>query len=620
MFKFLKSKETMPSPINYLFYFCAFLYVSVLSTILIFSREGSVALKSFYLLYSLAQTFLEISLLALIGTWIRQKAHILAYRAYIGLSFVFFLGYFIHFIMVRLMDVSISYMFKLLFGEGFAHFIAAFTALNMNSWMIILGTSLLFLIPLIGIAFYEITRKLAQKKPTRVSAKKLLRIVCVLALTLFSLDIGTRPLLNSKNHAGFERTLPLGQTFLPPSTPSVSLQNPLKEARSEEEVQKSLASKQFTAEKKPNIYLFVVETFRKDHITDAITPSLASFQKEYFSLPLSLANANGTHISWFSIFHSNFPHHWSQVKNSWKKGSVPLQILKKLGYKINVFSSAELSYFQMDETLFGKNKALVDEFQDFKSESSASGRDKMALSELNKALEKEDGKEGNLFVIFLDSTHSEYSWSEDFKPKFTPYVDKIDYLGMASSKKDLELVKNRYKNSVSYIDHLFGSFLQTLKDKNLFDESVIALTGDHGEEFFEKGALFHGSHLNDLQTEVPILFKFGMEKNSSMKASNVSQMDIFPSILQHITKESSFASLFDGESIFEAKKHPYILTVQQNGGQKPVEFSLNDGSHKLLAKISSDSSSMEVLDFQDTNNNSTSPDPLLLKSAFDCLK
>ncbi|HSW72284.1 MAG TPA: sulfatase-like hydrolase/transferase [Chlamydiales bacterium] len=570
--------------INYLFYCVSFVFLFGLSAVSLLTQKGFLQTKLFFLACAFGQAFVEIGLFALIGTWLKRKFAPWVYKTFVGFLFLYLLGHFVDFLMLRLMDTSIIYMFKLFFGGGISHFIAAITALNINIGFLAAGFAFLIIFPLIGLLVYEGIKYLGPKKIS-LSGRALAKSIGIVATGLTALSLAFMPFHQKDCIHQFEKTLPLGTLFFKPSPTIVSLDNKIAPLRDDHEIASSLANREFKAATKPNIFLFVVETFRKDHVTEEIAPNLYQFQKDNLSFPKSFSNGNGTHISWYSIFHSNFPYHISEAKKKNKMGSVPLQILKKMGYKIRVISSAEFTYFQMDDVMFGEKHALLDEFQDLsKLDSDASTRDKEAIKKLGEAMQEKEGKEGNVFIVFLDSTHSEYAWPKDFAAPFTPYAPKIDYLSVAFSKKGLNAIKNRYKNSVHYIDHLFGSFIHQLKENKLFDDAVIAITGDHGEEFFEDGALFHGTHLNSAQTLVPLYYKLG-SSHPNVNVPVTSQMDIMPTILHYITKEEDFSEFFEGRSVLSERVRPYVLTVQQNGAETPSTFFLHDGESKLSARF-----------------------------------
>ncbi len=399
---------------------------------------------------------------------------------------------------------------------------------------------------------------------------------------LLMLDLIATPHLTCDTHNKYKKTLPLGSTFLSPAAHCIPLASPLSLPRQEAEVQRSLEKISFSKKELPNIYLFVIETLRYDFITSSIAPNMSAFGAKHISPELTYSNANSTHVSLFSIFHSTFPFHWTHVRNGWKKGSIPLQLFKKMGYQIRVYTAADLGYFSMDQILFGKERRLVDSIADFSSHRiEPCERDALAIQSLNGDISEH--RKGTLFLVFLDSTHSEYSSPSAMQP-FQPAATSIDYLTLSQSTSDLARLQNRYRNAIHWIDHLIGHFFTTLQNEDLYEESIIVLTGDHGEEFFEEGALFHGTHLNEWQTHVPIFYKFPKELPGSI-ASISTHIDIFPSMLHTLTQDFSWAEMLDGQSIFSPNRSPYALSVQHNGHDVPYEFSLTDGSSRLHARF-----------------------------------
>lgn len=528
----------------------------------------------FFFLHAIGQCILEVGLLLLVGFLMKRWMRKWIFHAFIGFSFALLLAHFADFQVIRLMDASLSYICKYFFGSGLPHVLSAFQALNMNWTMIALFFSALFLIPLLGIGLYRVTEPLSKKIPWNPSIPRLILTLFATGASLLTLDLLLHPFLNHNSYHKFQKTLPLGTTFLSPNAVILPLPRRIASARNEEETRQHLLEKKLSAAEKPNIYLFIIETLRKDFLDDETAPHLMKFAHDNIAPQHSFANANSTHPSWFAILHSNFPYHWTKMQKTWQGGSLPLHVLKNSGYKIRVYSSSDLSYFKMDELLFGKGKKLIDQMEDFNQVRfiEPSERDERAIDALIRDLGEPEGQNGNLCIVFFDATHSEYSIPTDFPLKFQPATKEIDYLLI--NKDNVEPLKNRYRNAIFYIDSLMGRFFETLHHKNLYTDAIIAITGDHGEEFFEDGALFHGTHLNHAQTNVPIFYKF--QKNPWIPATELStHLDIFPSIIHHLTGRSDFEDLFDGKSIFSPKRSPYRLTVLQNGPKTPVEFSLS---------------------------------------------
>ncbi|MBF8263444.1 MAG: Sulfatase protein [Parachlamydiales bacterium] len=570
--------------VNYLFFSFLFLFLIAL-TFSHFLRMGPLlwGVPLYFLLYALGQAFLEVFCIMLIGCALHRWMPQWTFKLYIGLSFGLLLAHFTNYTMVRLIDTTLSYLIKFLFGYSLDHARVAFLALNLNRFMLGLIIGTILCVPLLGIGFYWLTHKVSIKRPLALSQKQIMGIVIFLSLSLLALDIMAKPYLNNSLYNKYSKTLPLGSTFIAPTLRRMPLPATVRHARNEDQIQTRLSESSFSADRKPNIYIFVIETLRRDFINSAIAPNMQKFADQNISPPTAYSNANATLLSWFAIFHSNFPYQWTEVRDQWRYGSTPLQIMKKLGYRIRVYGSADLTYFNMDQIIFGKERQLADSIIDFSHlHIEPCDRDRLAMNALTEDASREES--GTLFIVFLDSTHSEYSSPKDFSHPFMPMSDSIDYLAISRFSNDLELLKNRYRNSIHWVDHLIGRFFSSLEEKNRYDDAMIVLTGDHGEEFFEEGALFHGTHLNEWQTKIPLFYKFSGPLPGAA-AQRSSHLDIFPSILHVLTGQSRWDQYFDGQSLFLKDRWPYLLCVQNNNFDTPYEFCLMDGPNKLSARF-----------------------------------
>ncbi len=542
--------------VNYSFFGALFLFLFCLTL----SSAAWVESPLLFSLHAVLQIGLELGLCLLLSyalkTWV-----------FGGFCFFLMLVQYTDFLMVRVKDSSVSYLFKFFLGSGWEHCFAAFGALNLNKTMAVISLGSLVLVPAMGLLFYRVTEKLSQLAPREISPFRvgLATLLCAAGV------LGVEWSLPRQLQVQHARVLPWGSPFFIPKPERIVLKTPFPQARDEgssialipEKMERPL----------PNIYMFVVETLRRDYITQAIAPHLTALSKEYGEFDLSMANANASQISWFALFHSALPYQWTSVRDQWSEGALGLQWLKKQGYQIRVYSSADLRYFDMDQVLFGKGRKLLDAIEEYTDHPSLEpcDRDQMAIAAVTRDLETHPI--GTAFILFLDATHSEYSFPKNWPCQFLPIIKQIDYLTIRPEGPSLEGLKNRYRNSIQFVDHLIGGFIGTLKEKKLLDEAVIAITGDHGEEFFEEGALFHGTHLNRYQLHVPIILKAGDWRPQS---SSVTHMDIFPSILHFVSGEPPPKSLFDGKSVFEPGERPPRMAVLDNGPDAPQEFLLDE--------------------------------------------
>jgi glucan phosphoethanolaminetransferase (alkaline phosphatase superfamily) len=567
--------------INYLYFSIFFVIVSTFSlSHFLFLEQPLSGIHLIFLLYAACQAFLEVWVFILIAYILKRWAPSWAFFSFIAFSFVLLLIHFTDFTLLRLMDASISYLFKFLFGHGFDHLMTALLACNMNLGMFAIVILSLLCIPFIGLLLYWGTNRIARLNPWNLAPNQILIALIATGSSLFFLELLVHPYLDRWIYNKHQKNLPFGATFLEPTPQCITLSDRIAPPRDEKETRKRIPS--LSAPLKTNIYLFVIETLRRDFVNNDTAPNMTAFAEANTSFLSSYANANWTPLSWFAIFHSDFPYNWASLRDTWEEGSIPLQMFKQLGYKIRVYSSADLRYFDMDRTIFGEKRKLADTLEEyfFNRSIEPCDRDALCIDSFERDILQKEGQSGNLYIFFLDATHSEYSFPKDYPLKFEPIAKQIDYLTL--TPKEMEPVKNRYRNSIHYIDSLIGRFFHLLKREGLYDSAVIAITGDHGEEFYEEGAFFHGTHLNRYQTEVPIFCRFPNKRGASLDATHI---DLFPTLLHYITGVSEYPDLFDGHSIFSKERWPYRIAVLQNGPDTPIEFSIEKGEEKVQVRF-----------------------------------
>lgn len=532
--------------VNYIFFLLLFILLNSFSFFHLNQIENH---KLLFLFQNFSLSFLEVLIFIYISSMIKTTLK--------GLLLIIFFLQFIHFFMINLMDSSIFYIFSLLFENGLKGIFITIKACNFSSLLLFLIILFPIILPCASSLFYIFLQKISNKKPFDLPKKSFFYL-------LFSLiTICTGLHLFSKNFPkNYQKRLLIS---IPSKKTSFIFKKNLFSKK-----QLSLSPPK-NISKNPNIFLFILESFRKDLIDEKITPNLYQFKKENISFKTSLANSNCTNLSWFSLFYATLPYDWTSYKNN-PSGAPPLKILKNINYTINVLSSSDLKYFDMDKIIFGNNLQLIDNFTEFKDPKPFL-RDKKNFETLKKNIKKKN----NLYISFLESTHSEYSYPKNFS-KFTPAAPCINYFSLAFLKKNIYLLKNRYLNTAYYIDSLFKDFFDYLKQKNLYKDAIIIILADHGEEFFEKGSLFHGTHLNEYQLKIPILYKI---PGRTTKKTSSSTIDVFPTILDILTTKKYS---FDGNSILSKKDSP-IFSFCQEGGKNPKKFVIHTEDKKILLYI-----------------------------------
>jgi arylsulfatase A-like enzyme len=90
----------------------------------------------------------------------------------------------------------------------------------------------------------------------------------------------------------------------------------------------------------------------------------------------------------------------------------------------------------------------------------------------------------------------------------------------------------QYDGELAYTDEHIGRILDWLRDRSLYDNTLVILTGDHGECFAEHGLLDHGFSMHEPEISVPLLVKLPHSQPKGRRGDAVQQVDILPTALR----------------------------------------------------------------------------------------
>ncbi len=89
-----------------------------------------------------------------------------------------------------------------------------------------------------------------------------------------------------------------------------------------------------------------------------------------------------------------------------------------------------------------------------------------------------------------------------------------------------------YDGEIAYADSAVGGFLDHLRARNLFANSVIAIVADHGEALGDHGESTHGIFLYDETIHVPLLLKLPANRAAGSRVLDRAELvDVLPSLL-----------------------------------------------------------------------------------------
>jgi arylsulfatase A-like enzyme len=125
-------------------------------------------------------------------------------------------------------------------------------------------------------------------------------------------------------------------------------------------------------------------------------------------------------------------------------------------------------------------------------------------------------------------------------------------------------LRSLYEGEVSYWDAQFGLLLDGLQGTDRWDDMVVAVFSDHGEEFHEHGGWWHGDTLYEEAIHVPLVVRLpGDEAAGERVRDLVGLVDVAPTLVR--LGGGRVPPSFQGEDLFRAAGGP-VFAEQQHVG------------------------------------------------------
>jgi len=153
------------------------------------------------------------------------------------------------------------------------------------------------------------------------------------------------------------------------------------------------------------------------------------------------------------------------------------------------------------------------------------------------AIESLKGADGDSFFLFVHywDTHTPYNCPKRFRT----------YKRTDKEKR----LTDRYVGAIRYVDEQLGRLFGALKEKGLWDDTLIIVTSDHGESLTEHGIYFDHHGLYDVTTHVPLILRHPSVFSKPKRVSGLVQhTDLVPTILDILGIDDGDLG-FDGRSL-----------------------------------------------------------------------
>ncbi|MCB0310626.1 MAG: sulfatase [Bdellovibrionales bacterium] len=327
----------------------------------------------------------------------------------------------------------------------------------------------------------------------------------------------------------------------------------------------------------PNIVLIVLDTLRADQLTAygnklSLSPNLDAFAANSVVFKNAYSTSSWTLPSHASMFTGKyiFRHgaHQSHQKLIDSHDTLA-EILGRQGYITAGFTGAgytkvkfgigqgfqyyddrldfhEYKYSQTDLSLLKILDFISPEMRRIIFRSDGEKTALQTTPRIAKWFSKNPSRPFFLFINYFD-VHNPYNLGQEYQNiRASSDLDlmkinqilEFDYrFHSRSSSNNLvsdhikHQIRALYDSELTFLDQQIQKLFSVMKSHNAWENSVIIVTSDHGEEFFEHGGALHKQTLYEEVLRVPLMIHFPKTFEPRQIDNPVSTLDIFATVL-----------------------------------------------------------------------------------------
>jgi len=304
-----------------------------------------------------------------------------------------------------------------------------------------------------------------------------------------------------------------------------------------------------------NVLIILVDTWRTDMLAPQYMPYTSAFSQTADQFMNHTSGGNCTAPGVFSLFYGIPPVFWN-TSIAHHITPAMLNAFQDNHYQLAIHVSAPITEPPFADNVFANVTNLPKET----AGDNVLERDTKITKDMVSFLTQHKKTDPPFFgFLFYDALHS-YSAAPQLTTPFAPSA-AINYFTL-TNHTDPTPFFNRYKNAAAFDDRLINQVLTTLKQQGLLDNTVVIMTGDHGQEYndFHQSYWEHGDNYAYWQTHTPMIVHWPTHTPHTYHYPT-SHFDISTTLLEdvlHVTTPSRAYSV--GDNLYHAKATtPVIL-------------------------------------------------------------
>jgi arylsulfatase A-like enzyme len=360
---------------------------------------------------------------------------------------------------------------------------------------------------------------------------------------------------------------------------------------------------------KPNVLLISIDTLRADHLSAygyprKTSPRIDSIAASGILYENAIAQAPNTHPSTAAIVTSRYPSELggNPFKYIPYSTATLAEVFRNAGYRTsavvsNVWLRTSMGFDQGFEG-FDDKSAMSEFYADGERVAWKNAADvsDAALSWL------ESRPEGPFFlwVHYLDPHHP-YEPPPEYREAFsTSYSENAEFLRSLAMKPTGEQTRtltymgrgkipvtdeqfasivDQYDGEIAYTDSQIGRLLDFLESRSLADNTIIAVTADHGEEFRDHGGWGHSHTLHRELLHVPLIVAYPGAPAGTRVEATTRLIDLAPTLLARAGLP--VPTSMRGTDLSAAIADRPAVSMLTRKDEISVEF----GNHKLVSDL-----------------------------------
>ncbi len=268
-----------------------------------------------------------------------------------------------------------------------------------------------------------------------------------------------------------------------------------------------------------NVVLVLVDSLRPDQLrawgdVREVMPALNGLGTDARIFLDCTTPASHTDYAVPSLFASHSPLRSKDVYRYPRHPAYPRVLLHDLfkarGYRTALFSSQNEDWGQMREYL---QTPGLDLLEDARSLGDAGERAGVAWTiddavTMDAALRWIPSKPAPFFAALnLQNPHLPYRVPEAFPRRFGAGTPAIAITAAGFPREQADAARALYADSLAYADSQIARLIAHLKSSGCWDETILVVSADHGEAFFEHGLAAHANGVFEEVVKVPLFIR-----------------------------------------------------------------------------------------------------------------